>query len=42
MSQVLGLPSWAQIVGALGVAGGVVALAGARTIAALRTWGQQQ
>ena len=42
MSQVLGLPSWAQIVGALGVAGGVVALAGARTIAALRTWGQRQ
>lgn len=42
MSQVLGLPSWAQIVGALGVAGGVVALAGARTIAALRAWGQRQ
>lgn len=42
MSQVFGLPSWAQIVGALGVAGGVVALAGARTIAALRAWGQRQ
>ncbi len=40
--MVVPLPLWAQILGALGVAGGVVALAGARTIAALRAWGQRQ
>jgi len=42
VSVAIGLPVWAQILGALGVAGGVVALAGAKTIAALRTLGQRQ
>ncbi|MGQ0549581.1 MAG: phospho-N-acetylmuramoyl-pentapeptide-transferase [Armatimonadota bacterium] len=40
--MVAGLPPWAQIAGALGVAGGLVALAGAKTIAMLRAWGQRQ